>query len=176
MIVKRFALILCLVFCFYFCVAPDARADASSQAERQIQALYDSQDAAMGRRDLKGSILHVDPAYVRRHADGSAESYKQWAAELSAWFAHKMSAIYVTMVERIRMVGPQTAFVVATHHVNFGVMVAPNVPGDAVRDDQVHDKWIKRPHGWMLIQTFEMRSLPTRKQKRIPTDFIRNMR
>jgi hypothetical protein len=153
---KRSIWILWLVFGFYFYSGPAAMADAASQAGRQIQAVYDSQDAAMGRRDLKGAISHVDPSYVWKHTNGSAESRKAWAAEIAAWFAYKMSANYVAMVEKVRMVGPKTAFVVTIHNINFGVMDSKTgVPGDAVSTYTVYDKWVKRAKGWMLIQSFD---------------------
>ncbi len=154
---KRYAFLTLLVLCFCPHFSPAAWADPAAQARKQIQAAYNSQNAAMSRKDMKGATAHIDPAYVGRGKDGTTQSYKGRISGLPQLFAQVKTIGIRTTIQKFKMAGPTTALVEAVSRMTLGADdPTTHKPASASFVYMVHDKWTKRPKGWMLIQTFEL--------------------
>jgi hypothetical protein len=149
----RSMIIAALAVCLVIPAGSVARADTSAQARKQIQANYNSQNAAMARKDLKGTLAHTDPAFVGKGLTGDPQTYKMRVASLPHLFQITKSVRITSRIQKIVLHG-DTADVQV--QANTMVTVVDPKTGKVRKHltfDTIEDRWVKRPRGWMLLRT-----------------------
>ena len=159
---KKSLLPTAMAVCALSLIGPLAHADPASQARQQIQADYDSQNAAMGRKDGPGALAHVDHAFVGSGPMSKPESYQQRVQAQTQMFAQAQTIHITTHIQKFALHGANADVQIADRAA---VTIADPKTGKAVKLTflyTVADKWVKRPTGWMLLSSRQlaMKMLP----------------
>jgi ketosteroid isomerase-like protein len=139
-----------LVLCLLTCAASGvAQADATSDARKAIQAIYNKIDGAVARRDFKGAFASHAPDYYYIDAKGRkltlAQLRRVTPRILDAMRTYKSK----TTLQKLTLKG-NTASVVSRDHTE-ATFVNPQTQKNArvVVDSVLHETWIKSKQGWL---------------------------
>ena len=133
--------------------APTAYADASSQARRAIQAIYDGQNAAGARRDVNGLLAHVSPRYVSLDTHGGRHTLAGERQQANKVFSSAPRYLGRTQIQAITLTGA-SANVRVKEHKEMIVIYPPTKKFAIITYDTVGvDTWVRHGKSWLLTRS-----------------------
>ncbi|HEX5324321.1 MAG TPA: nuclear transport factor 2 family protein [Capsulimonadaceae bacterium] len=124
------------------------RRDPSAQARKQIQAIYDREDAAASHKDIHGVFADMTPDFSAIDENGQAMSLAQAKANLADVFAKAATVKGSTVIEKFRLVGI-TAIVTTKSRDEMTVAdPAGGQAGKVTVDDISVDTWVRSGTIW----------------------------
>ena len=133
---------------------PSARADATSDARRTLQTLYDNMNKAAAKKDLNGVLAYTAPDFVATGVKGEKRTMADLRAQLTQIFPLLQSWSGASRIQQVTLKGGSTATVVVRENVRM-VMVNPQTGQKAVLDSTgtSRDVWVKSGNGWRMKQS-----------------------
>ena len=146
-IMRRFFHLLAL--CLLTCAASGvAQADATSDARKAIQAIYNKVDQAVARRDFKGAFASHAADYYYIDAKGRKITLAQLRRVTPRIMDAMQSYKSKTTLQKLTLKG-NTASVVSRDHTE-ATFVNPQTQKSSrvVVDSVLQESWIKTKQGW----------------------------
>ncbi len=139
-------------------VVPSARADATSDARRALQTLYDKTNAAAARKDANGVLAYMTPDFVATGVKGEKRTVADLRAQLTQIFPLLQSWRGGSRIQQVTLKGG-AATVVVKENVRM-VLVNPQTKQKAVLDSMgtSRDVWVKSGGGWRMKQSRNLSS------------------
>ena len=130
-----------------------ARADATSDARRALQTLYDKTNVAAAKKDLNGVLAYMAPDFVATGEKGEKRTVADLRAQLSQIFPLLQSWRGGSRIQQVTIKG-NAATVLVKENVRM-VMVNPQTRQKAVLDSMgtSRDVWVKQGSGWRMKQS-----------------------
>ena len=158
------------LFIAYWVFAPIfAKADAVSDARKQIEAAYQRENAAAMRKDVNGILANLAPDYETTNMQGIKAGREQMKQMLPQLFAMARSVKAATKVKSVKLKGNEATAQVAEHAEM--VMVNPKTHQTAklVIEEQSETVWAKGPKGWLKKRSRTLSSKQTVNGKPAPS-------
>lgn len=137
-------------------------ANATADARKAIQAIYDSHNAAVARKDLDGALAHRTQDYVSIGAKGDRKSLEQSRQVLRRLFAAMEWAQGSSVIQKITL-KDDTAIVLVKEKGRL-VLANPQTGQKATLDINglSRDVWVRRQGRWLVKQSQNLQSKITR--------------
>ncbi len=133
-----------------------AHADATSDARRALQTLYDKTNAAAANKDLNGVLAYMTPDFVATGAKGEKRTVADLRAQLAQIFPLLQSWSGASRIQQVTLNnGGGAATVVVKENVRM-LMVNPQTKQKAVLESTgvSRDVWVKSGGGgWRMKQS-----------------------
>jgi ketosteroid isomerase-like protein len=149
MLLRR-TLPIALALCALTILAPGTRADATSEARKAIQTLYNKQNAAAAKKDVEGVLANRTPDFEAIAVNGQKLTMDQVRQNIEQLLAVAQSIKATTAIKSFRLKG-NNATVTTREHAEF-VTTNPqtSTPAKVVIDGTSQDTWIKSGKGWQI--------------------------
>ena len=149
---------------------PSARADATGEARKAIQAAYDKMNAALARKDVKGAFTVLTPDVEQITLDGRKFDAAQMRQQMTQALAAAKSVKSQTTVQKLTLKGGSTAQVLVRSRVAI-VLTDPqtNKPITFVGEETSQDTWIKTARGWLGKRSKTLSKKETVNGRPMPT-------
>lgn len=147
------------------------RADATSDARRALQALYDNTNTAAAKKNLNGVLAYMTPDFVATDRKGNKRTAAQLRSELMQIFPLLQSWRGTSRIQRITLKGGALATVVVKENARM-VMTNPLTKQTSVVDSTgtSRDIWVKQGGGWRMKQSQTLSNKATLNGKPAPSD------
>src|SRR2546421_7925540 len=131
------------------CIANSmAKADATAEARKQIQAAYGRENAATARKDTSGVVANMSPDYVTSDVHGQTATVELIRQTLPKIFASTLSLKAKTVITKFALKGNE-ADVTVKEHADISLFNRKTLkPSKLVLDETTQTTWVKTPSGW----------------------------
>lgn len=141
------------------CLAP-VMADATADAKKEIQALYDKMDAAAAKKDVKGMTASLDPNYVAVSASGQKMTLQQMKGQMTQLMAMLKEIKTKTVIQKITLKGKTATVNSKQSLTSTGTNPQSQQPMKIEVQDTSTNTWVKSGATWKLKET---KSLSTKQ-------------
>lgn len=150
-------------------LAPTAQADTPAQARKAIQAAYDREDAAVGRKDIKGALANCAPDFQFVAPDGTRGSLADARQSLSTQFGKNSSFVAKTTIQKFTLQGSKTVVTAKEYQLRTVVPRAPHAHAHKIVTVGIdEDTWVKHGDRWLRERTRAISQKQTLDGKPIP--------
>jgi ketosteroid isomerase-like protein len=142
---------LCAVIPLLVVVSLGAKADATADARKSIQALYDRESASAEKKDAAGTVGQITPDYVGIGKGGSRSDAAQLRKDVQMLLTMFKTLKVNQNVQSLALKGNQAVVTMKAHIV--GIMVDPSSrkTHQMVMDSVSEDTWVRSgAKGWLL--------------------------
>ncbi len=150
---KNYLILAGLTVCSLSLVSSTAHADPTSQARQQIQAHYNSQDAALARKNVQGAVAYTDPAYIGTGIKVEAQTYEDRVTELPRMFSMVKSIHLSHHIDQLVLHGNTAAVHVRTQQTLTATDPKTNHVRSVTVQGTLSDTWVKHVNTWMLLRS-----------------------
>ena len=126
-----------------------ARADATADARKAIQAAYTKRDAAEARKDMEGSMSSMAPDFVFISKEGQKGDMALLKRRMAPAFAMMQSVKSRSQVQSVSVKGKEATASVKSHMEMLILNPQTQVPQKIVVDATSVDLWTKTASGWL---------------------------
>ena len=129
-------------------LSPLARADAASEARKSIQAAYDQENAALLKKDLKGTFARCRPDMQVIGPNNQPMTFAQMKQALADQLRLLQPTKSVTSIQKFALKGNQATCTVKDHS-ELTRQIGKGKLSHFVMEGMEEDVWIKDKTGWM---------------------------
>ncbi|HZT44309.1 MAG TPA: hypothetical protein VFA07_19240 [Chthonomonadaceae bacterium] len=147
---RRSLMLIFLPLCLGGWLEPFASADTVAQARTAIQAAYDREDAAVRRKDVKGTLANCAPDFQFIQSDGSRGSLADARQGMVALFQKPNSFVAKTTIQKFTLQGNKAIATVKEYQMRTVVPHAKHAhPHKIVTVTIIEDTWVKHGNRWL---------------------------
>ncbi len=139
------------------CLAP-AMADATADAKKEIQALYDKMDVAAAKKDVKGMTASLDPNYVAISAQGQKMTLQQMKGQLTQIMTMLKEIKTKTVILKIALKGKTATVNTKQSLTSNGTNPQSQQAMKLEVRDTSTNTWVKSGTTWKLKETKSLSS------------------
>lgn len=148
--------------------APQARADATSDARKTIQAAYDKMNAAAAKKDVNGILAYYAPDYEHVNQRGQKTTLAAMRQQMPQLLQMMKSIKATTAIKKFVLQGSQATVAVASQGEMVGVDPQTKKAVKIVIFSSDEDLWVKGAKGWMQKRSKTLSSKQTVDGKPVP--------
>jgi ketosteroid isomerase-like protein len=141
------------------CVAP-VMADATANAKKEIQSLYDKMDAAAAKKDIKGMTASLDPNYMAVSAKGQKMTLQQMRGQMTQIMTMLKELKTKTVIQKLTLKGKTATVNTKQTLTSKGMNPQSQQTMKIEVQDTSTNTWVKSGTTWKLKET---KSLATKQ-------------
>jgi len=126
-----------------------ARGDAVTDARKAIQALYDSANAAITKRDATGAFAIYSPTFIAINNKGEKHTLADMRQRLQLLSDQSKTIVGTTKIQTLTLKGNTANVRIIEHSKLIGVDPATGTDSTLVMDSTSDDIWVLTKGRWL---------------------------